>query len=107
MLLEVLGEVLFVYGLLGWIYGVTIQLTHPTWLPGGLSHLTAWIRADTFAIVSFLLSILGLFIWTGQGVSQNPSARMNDEAAGDRIISFYCQNCGFVRLHKEINEKKE
>ena len=63
MLVEVLGEVLYVYGLLGWIYGVTIQLAHSSWLPGGISHLTAWIRVDTFAIVSFLLSILGFFIW--------------------------------------------
>jgi hypothetical protein len=60
---EVLGEVLFVYGLLGWIYGVTIQLTHPIWLPSGISHLTTWIRVDTFAIISFLLSILGFLIW--------------------------------------------
>jgi len=35
--------VLFVYGLLGWICGVTIQLTYPSWLSEGLSHLTTWI----------------------------------------------------------------
>ena len=63
ILVKVLGEVLFVYGLLGWIFGVTIELTHPMWLPSGLSHLTTWIRVDTFAIVSFLLSIVGFFIW--------------------------------------------
>jgi len=63
VLMKVLGEVLFVYGLLGWIYGVTIQLTHPSWLPDGLSHLTPWIRVDTFTIISFLLSILGFFLW--------------------------------------------
>jgi hypothetical protein len=63
ILVEVVGEVLFVYRLLGWIYGLTIQLTHPMWLPSGLSHLTTWIRVDTFAIVSFLLSILGFFTW--------------------------------------------
>lgn len=60
---RVLGEMLFLYGLLGWAYGVIIQLTHPSWLPGGLSHLTIWIRVDTFSIVSFLLSILGFFVW--------------------------------------------
>ena len=60
---KVLGEVLFVYGLLGWIYGVAIQQTHPGWLSEGLSHLTIWIRVDTFAIVSFLLSIVGFFLW--------------------------------------------
>jgi hypothetical protein len=31
----------------------------------------------------------------------------NDEVLGDRIISFYCRNCGFSKLHKEIKEKKE
>lgn len=60
---KVLGEMLFLYGFLGWIYGVTIQLTHPSWLPGGLSHLTTWIRVDTFTIMSFLLSIIGFFMW--------------------------------------------
>jgi len=61
--IRVLGEVLFLYGLLGWIYGVTVQLTHPLWLFGELSHLTPWIRLDTFTIISFLLSILGFFVW--------------------------------------------
>lgn len=60
---KVLGEALFFYGLLGWIYGVAIQLAQPRWLSGGLSHLTVWIRVDTFAIISFLLSILGFFMW--------------------------------------------
>ena len=63
ILVEVLGEVFFAYGLLDWTYGVTIQLTHPMWVSSGLSHLTTWIRVDTFAIVSFLLSILGFFTW--------------------------------------------
>ena len=60
---KVLGEVLFLYGLLGWIYGVTIELTNPRWLALGLSHLIVWIRVDTFAVISFLLSIIGFFMW--------------------------------------------
>jgi hypothetical protein len=60
---RVLGEMLFLYGLLGWAYGVIIQLTHTSWLPEQLSHLTIWIRIDTFSILSFLLSILGFFVW--------------------------------------------
>jgi hypothetical protein len=62
-LVKVLGEALFFYGLLGWIYGVVIQLTNPQWLPTGLSHLMPWIRVDTFAIVSLLLSIVGFLMW--------------------------------------------
>lgn len=60
---RVVGEALFLYGLLGWIYGVLIQITNPDLLPTGLSHLTPWIRVDTFAILSFIISIIGFFIW--------------------------------------------
>jgi hypothetical protein len=56
------GEVLFLYGLLGWGYGVLVQFTHPEWLPQ-LSHLTGSFRVDTFAIISFVLSIVGFFMW--------------------------------------------
>jgi hypothetical protein len=61
--LRVIGEALFLYGLLGWIYGVVIQITHPYWLPGALSHLIKWIRLDTFAVLSFIVSIIGFLIW--------------------------------------------
>jgi hypothetical protein len=60
---RVAGEALFLYGLLGWIYGVLIQITHPEFLGTGLSHLIPWIRVDTFAISSFIISIIGFFIW--------------------------------------------
>jgi len=62
-IVRVVGEILFLYGLLGWTYGVLIQLIHPHWLPYPLSHLIPWIRIDTFTIVSFALSALGFFIW--------------------------------------------
>ena len=58
-ILKIIGETLFIYGLLGWIYGVLIQLFYPDWLSYGLSHLTPWIRVDTFATISFALSIIG------------------------------------------------
>jgi hypothetical protein len=61
--LRVVGEALFLYGLLGWIYGVLIQITHPRYLPFALSHLIPWIRIDTFTVLSFILSIIGFFIW--------------------------------------------
>ena len=57
------GELLFVYGLLAWVYGILVQLIHPEWLSVGLSHLTPWIRVDTFAIIGFILSAVGFFIW--------------------------------------------
>lgn len=61
--LKVVGEVLFLYGLLGWTYGVLIQITHPDFLYTSLSHLIPWIRVDTFSVLSFILSIIGFFIW--------------------------------------------
>jgi hypothetical protein len=57
-----IGQVLFLFGLLGWGYGVLIELTHPEWL-SRLSHLTGTLRLDTFAIACFILSAVGFFIW--------------------------------------------
>jgi len=61
--LRVVGEALFLYGLLGWAYGVVVQITNPDVLSMELSHLITWIRVDTFAVLSFILSIIGFFIW--------------------------------------------
>jgi len=64
VVVKVLGELLFLYGLLGWAYGVLVQITHPNWLSLRLSHLTPlWLRVDTFAIASFVVSAVGFFIW--------------------------------------------
>lgn len=62
-IIKVVGELLFLYGLLGWIYGVLVQLIHPNWLSLPLSHLTLWLRVDTFTVISFILSAVGFFIW--------------------------------------------
>ena len=59
----VIGKMLFLYGLLGWTYGVLVQLTHPEWLTLGLSHLVPWIRVDTFTIISFIVSGVGFLMW--------------------------------------------
>lgn len=53
---------LFVFGLLAWLYGIIIQITHPEWLPLPLSHLIE-IRVDTFTIIMFILSAVGFFVW--------------------------------------------
>jgi len=64
VIVKVLGELLFLYGLLGWAYGVLVQISHPNWLSLGLSHLTPlWLRVDTFAIASFIVSAVGFFMW--------------------------------------------
>ena len=28
------------------------------------------------------------------------------DALGDHIIPFYCKNCGYIELYKEMKEKK-
>ncbi len=61
--LKVIGEFLFLFGLLSWIYGVLFQFIYPDWLSLGLSHLTPWIRVDTFTILSFILAAIGFLIW--------------------------------------------
>jgi hypothetical protein len=60
---KVVGELLFLFGFFGWVNGEIVQATHPEWLPGALSHLTPWIRVDTFTILSFILSGVGFFMW--------------------------------------------
>jgi hypothetical protein len=61
--IRIVGEMLFIYGLLGWVYGVAIQFYQPSWLPIGISHLVPWLRLDTFTVLSFFASALGFFIW--------------------------------------------
>lgn len=63
VLIKVVGELLFLFGFLGWINGEIVQFTHPELLPLGLSHLTPWIRLDTFTILSFMVSAVGFFMW--------------------------------------------
>ncbi|HML02440.1 MAG TPA: hypothetical protein VK487_03595 [Candidatus Bathyarchaeia archaeon] len=75
VIVKVVGEMLFLYGLLGWMYGVLVQLTHPRLLPSGLSHLILWIRVDTFAVISFILSVIGFLIWRITAELTKPQAQ--------------------------------
>ena len=63
LVVKVVGEVLFLYGLLAWLDGVVIQFVDPMWLPLPVSHLLPWLRTDTFTILSFFVSAFGFFIW--------------------------------------------
>jgi hypothetical protein len=63
MVLKAFGWTAFLFGLLAWIYGVLVQLVHPEFLPTSLSHLTPWLRLDTFTIVSFFIALLGFIVW--------------------------------------------
>jgi len=61
--LKVIGETAFLFGLLAWVYGVVVQVTHPEWLSLSLSHLVPWIRVDTFTILSFVVAATGFVVW--------------------------------------------
>jgi len=53
----------FLFGLLGWLYIATIAIVHPETLSWQLTHLTPWIREDTFGILSFTVSFVSFFVW--------------------------------------------
>jgi hypothetical protein len=72
-IIEVFGEFIFLFGLIAWIYGVLVQLTHPEWLNLGLSHLVPWIRVDTFTIISFIVAAIGFLIWRLSRALKNAS----------------------------------
>jgi hypothetical protein len=60
---KVAGELLFLYGLLAWLDGVVVQFVNPMWLAMPVSHLFPWMRTDTFAVLSFIVSAFGFFVW--------------------------------------------
>lgn len=60
--IKVLGQALFIYGLLAWLDGVVIQFTNPQWLPEEVSHLLN-VRTDTFTILMFFVSAFGFIVW--------------------------------------------
>ena len=62
-IIKSLSLTLFVFGLLGWLYIAAVALVHPETLPIQLSHLTPWLREDTFGIISFVVSFFSFFIW--------------------------------------------
>lgn len=62
-LIKALSFTLFVFGLLGWLYIATAAMVHPETLTIQLTHLTPWIREDTFGIICFGVSFVSFFIW--------------------------------------------
>ena len=54
---------IFIYSLLGGLYIVAVALIHPETLDIQLSHLTPWIREDTFGILSWIVSFWSFLIW--------------------------------------------
>jgi hypothetical protein len=94
LLLDTLGITVFVFGLLLWGYSVTIQLAHPEWLTGTLTHHVFppldW-RVDDIGIIGFAIAPFGFFTWIISR-SRFPSSK------GQPIISK-------ARRPRRINER--
>jgi hypothetical protein len=56
----------WIFGLLGWVYAVAIQLRYPEALALPLAHFSFWpfsMRLDTFGILCFALSWVMVILW--------------------------------------------
>lgn len=62
-ILKAASLTLFVFGLLGWGYIVLATVSHPETLEIQLTHLTPWLREDTFGIISFIVAFFSFFVW--------------------------------------------
>jgi len=53
----------FVFGFAGWLYIAVNAWVHPETLSWQLTHLTPWLREDTFGIICFAVAIISFFAW--------------------------------------------
>lgn len=54
---------IFLFSLLGGIYIILVGFFRAETLTIQLSHLTPWIREDTFGILSWIISFFSFLIW--------------------------------------------
>ena len=59
-----LGLTMFLFGIIGWTYVVIIGFLREEWLKLPLTHLTLWLRTDTFGIICFIIALIGFFMFT-------------------------------------------
>ena len=62
-LIERIALTIFVFSLLGGIYIILVSFFRVETLTIQLSHLTPWIREDTFGVFSFIVSFFSFLIW--------------------------------------------
>ena len=83
---ETIGLTMFVFGLLAWIHVVAIQVTHPNWLMGPLTHYEVPpfnCRVDDIGILSFAVAAFGFFMWQ---FSSKPSAKQTSVSSSLRSL---------------------
>jgi hypothetical protein len=54
---------IFLFSFLGGAYIVVNAWVHPSTLPLQLTHLTPWIREDTFGIICWIVSFFSFLFW--------------------------------------------
>ncbi len=58
-----LSLTLFVFGFAGWFYIVLNAVVHPRTMSDPVTHLTPFLREDTFGIICFPVSMVSFFVW--------------------------------------------
>ena len=62
-LIERIALTIFVFSLFGGVYIILVSFFRAETLTIQLSHLTPWIREDTFGILSWIISFFSFLIW--------------------------------------------
>jgi len=62
-IIERITLTIFVFSLLAGIYIILVSFFRTETLTIQLSHLTPWIREDTFGILSWIISFFSFLIW--------------------------------------------
>ena len=62
-IIRAISLTLFIFGLFGWLYIVSVALVHPETLSLQLTHFAPWPREDTFGEISFAISFVSFFVW--------------------------------------------
>ena len=52
-----------IYGFAGWLYIVLNAVVHPRTMSDPVTHLTPFLREDTFGIISFGVSLVSFLVW--------------------------------------------
>ena len=55
---------LFLFGLLTWLYVIAVQMAHPVWVNGPISHINIFplnLRVDVTGMVAFVVSAVAFF----------------------------------------------
>jgi hypothetical protein len=61
-IIQALLKTIWLYGLAGGLYICVNAWVHPESLSWQVTHLTPWLREDTFGIISFAASAIAFFL---------------------------------------------